>query len=620
MSAPAVSLEHVLATRTENKPNVDLIGVGDMKHLGRFWFGVTAANKFRGQEGHRALKELLKNRTQVEERVRSLPENQQQVLSVCMRYGGNVSGPVLLAELLARGLVEKPKPGVYNPGASRKEDPVHALMDKMLLVHPYGGYHRMPSYGYGYGYGYRLSYPDLGVLPAVRDLIRPAASLPWRPSAPAAAPTSTTRHVVAEGVLDLWTTAQALAVVQTWKINRGGTLPKSMLNRLAKLFAWPEHDPLLPPDLPALDYEILRGLGASGMRTISLRSTSRWSKVACAGRPRSRPGTGCMPGSEANSGRTASAPSRTETATATRCGSIRDACGPHRLLVWALCRLAHGTEEWFDLETFLGDLWCAAGDDIDFYWGTYSWHPQFKSAGKKDAIPAGPERMFAFWLDMEGGWAANALLGTLVYLGLVERGQKGPGRNAQHSFRLTPLGKAVFGAPEIAVSQPEHDPKFLTIQPNHEVFLYLDTADPSKVWPLAQMTRRVSAPGGLVQTFALTRESVYQALESGLSAAEMERFLQEHSKTGLPANVSRSLAEWSQHREALVLHVDVLLGAIPPSAGIPRKPSPKGNSLASNSSSCPGRRHAITRIIPGWTTGPSASPCSTSRKTAGSTW
>ncbi len=262
MSAPAVSLEHVLATRTENKPNVDLIGVGDMKHLGRFWFGVTAANKFRGQEGHRALKELLKNRTQVEERVRSLPENQQQVLSVCMRYGGNVSGPVLLAELLARGLVEKPKPGVYNPGASRKEDPVHALMDKMLLVHPYGGYHRMPSYGYGYGYGYRLSYPDLGVLPAVRDLIRPAASLPWRPSAPAAAPTSTTRHVVAEGVLDLWTTAQALAVVQTWKINRGGALPKSMLNRLAKLFAWPEHDPLLPPDLPALDYEILRGLGA----------------------------------------------------------------------------------------------------------------------------------------------------------------------------------------------------------------------------------------------------------------------------------------------------------------------------------------------------------------------
>ena len=64
------------------------------------------------------------------------------------------------------------------------------------------------------------------------------------------------------------------------------------------------------------------------------------------------------------------------------------------------------------------------------------------------------------------------------------------------------------------------------------------------------MARRVSAPGERVQTFALSRESVYQALESGLTPEAIRDFLSRHSKTGLPDLVAHSLAEWGRKREA----------------------------------------------------------------------
>jgi hypothetical protein len=137
----------------------------------------------------------------------------------------------------------------------------------------------------------------------------------------------------------------------------------------------------------------------------------------------------------------------------------------------------------------------------------------------------------------------------------------------------------VFGAPERAVVEAAADSRFLTVQPNHEVQAYLDDADASAVWPLAQMARRVSATGGLVQTFALTRDSVYQALESGLTLEEIRQFLLTHSKTGLPDNVARSLSDWGHKREALVLRTEVALGASPPGSGDSFHDAPRGKRV-----------------------------------------
>ncbi len=420
------------------------------------------------------------------------------------------------------------------------------------------------------------------MLPAVRQLIQPAAVQPWTPSAPALVPTSTVpRRVAAEVVLDLWTTAQALAEVQPWKTNRGGSLAKSVQNRLSKHFSWPQDDPLLPPNPEALNYEVLRGLGAvqvdehqgsldlqaveQHLRQPAIVQAWHWVRAWMASQLW-QDGIGVVADRDNYSDPARIEPDKLRTA--------------RELLVWGLCRVAHGRGDWLDLETFLSDLWSAAGESMDFYWSSYSWKPGFHQARDKDKIPVGQERLRAFWLDRQGTWAANALLGTLAYLGLVEHGESGEGRKIRYSFRLTSLGQAVFGAPERTLTEPEHDPKFLTVQPNHEVFLYLDAADPSAVWPLAQMARRVSSGGGLVQTFALTRESVYQALESGLTGETIRHFLLDHSKTGLPANVEDSLKEWSQKREALILRTDVVLGAFAPDDAAAPQKFPRGRHLS----------------------------------------
>ncbi|MFN0052574.1 MAG: helicase-associated domain-containing protein, partial [Planctomycetales bacterium] len=123
----------------------------------------------------------------------------------------------------------------------------------------------------------------------------------------------------------------------------------------------------------------------------------------------------------------------------------------------------------------------------------------------------------------------------------------------------TPLGRAVFGAPDVELSELHADHRFLTVQPNHEIQVYLEEADAALVAGLGRFAARGSAASGPVQTFALRRESVYHALESGMSAEAIRSFLEQHGRTPLPDNVARSLGEWSGRRDALVLRLNVSL-------------------------------------------------------------
>ena len=66
---------------------------------------------------------------------------------------------------------------------------------------------------------------------------------------------------------------------------------------------------------------------------------------------------------------------------------------------------------------------------------------------------------------------------TLVALGLVERARLGEGPAAPLGFRLTELGRAVFGAPEVAPPPEPAERRCLVIQPNFDVVAYLDQAD-----------------------------------------------------------------------------------------------------------------------------------------------
>lgn len=552
-------LENLLSRNEKATLNLGLVTADELKRMARFWFGTTAANKMRKAELLTGIAAVFKDKTRLEEGVRSLSDQERQILAVFRRYGGALSGPLLMCEALQRGLHDKTveRRGFYDP--TKATNPVEQLGTKLFLLTRDGGVYGGRSY---YGYGYHHSFPDLVLQPIVRDLIKPADALPWKSSGLKSEPTTTQRRAPAQVALDLCDLAQALARGGSWMTNRGGSLAKSVQNRLKKTIPGGDNDPMRPPAVESLYYEILRGLGAieadtdggvinlavvqSNLRQPDVVQCWHWARSWITARLW-QDGIGVVPERTNRQDSARIEPKTMQTA--------------REVLTWALCRVATGKNEWLDLEAFLGDLWSATGEDIiQFYWNEYVWRPDFASAKSKQEITGDKARRRAYWLDREGTWAANAILGTLYYLGLVERGRYGSRNQEHHCFRLTDAGIAVFGAPEVQAAESPHDPHFLTVQPNHEVIAYLDAADASEVWPLAQMARRVSSTSGFVQSFTLTRDSIYQALKSGLQLSEIQRFLIEHSKTGLPANVAHSLVEWGTRRESLVLRTGVSLG------------------------------------------------------------
>lgn len=582
MTVAKAPLESVLARHDTVTPDLEAMNADDLKRAARFWYGTTASNKMRKAECTRALDAVLRDRRRLQEGLRSLPDKQRQILAIFRRYGSALSGSLLQCEALTRGLVEKTDDRRSYYGRQHLDDPILDLCAKLFLVSRRGGsYGRYDSYSF-YS-SYRRTYPDLVLLPGIHDLVEPAPPLSWHPSKATKPPTTSFSRPAAAVALDLWSIAQALAQTGPWKTNRGGSAGKSVQNRLAKAVSGGDNpDGLVPPALESLYYEILRGLGAITVEEdegcIDLEVVRRrlqdhaveqgwhWVRSWLAMRLW-QDGIGVVPDRDRPSD-----PERIEPR------ALRTA---RELLAWALSRVAQGTNEWLDLETFLTDLWAATGEEaINFYWSHFSWKPDFAAARGKDRITADKPRRLAFWLDTEGTWAANALLGTLAHLGLIEHGVCTSRSQQRPCFRLTGLGQAVFGAPERAASEPAYEAKFLTVQPNHEILAYLDMADPRAVWPLAQMARRVSAAGERVQTFALNRESVYQALESGLTPEAIRDFLSRHSKTSLPDLVAHSLTEWGRKREALIFRTGVTLGAGPPGSTSPFTGMTKARAVA----------------------------------------
>jgi hypothetical protein len=142
---------------------------------------------------------------------------------------------------------------------------------------------------------------------------------------------------------------------------------------------------------------------------------------------------------------------------------------------------------------------------------------------------------------------------TLVALGLVERARLGGDASALHAFRLTNSGRAVFGAPEVAPPSEPAERRCLVIQPNFDVVAYLEQADARTAGILGRIAESDSAHSGPIQTFRLTQASVYQAEESGLSHTQIVDFLRRHGQPEPPANVLRSLDDWSGKRESMSL-------------------------------------------------------------------
>lgn len=170
-----------------------------------------------------------------------------------------------------------------------------------------------------------------------------------------------------------------------------------------------------------------------------------------------------------------------------------------------------------------------------------------------------PKTLLATFDRLEAAMIDACLSGVLFHLGLVELGRletKASPERPWSVFRLTPLGLHIFKQKALP-SFAEHTGKLL-VQPNFQVMVI----GPVRLDILARLdlfAAREQADRGAFQ-YRLTRESVYQAQQLGLSAAEITKILvQEAGQDSLPQNVQRSLDEWGSHHERIVFRQGVSL-------------------------------------------------------------
>lgn len=565
-----MKLGHVLQSTLKVNVELGRFSADELKRAARFWLGKEAGS-YNKDRCIAALTQVLNDGDSASRVQTAFSEKEREVLALFTRYGPTVSGGVLTAEMHARGLgpsKESASDRFYSPYRPwRADDVIGGLRGKLVLIGDsyYSDYH---PHGY----------PRLSLHGALLKTVEPAAPLAWTPSGACDEPARAEHRSSAEVALDLWRVASALRTRGTWTTVKGDSPSKQLRAWLRKSVGLGDkaEDPMSTRDPESLFYELLHGMGL-----MNFADQGSWIRDKALARHLEQPpevqawhwvrawlhmalwqdGIGVVPDRDSDYEFIRIQPQQLSRA--------------RELLVWALARVAHSSNGWLALEGFLRDLWQATREaPIEFWAGTYAWDPGFEMARKKEQYPAGENRLLAFWLADEGVWAANAVMVTLVTLGLVERGET-RGRKTRPCFRLTELGRAVFGAPEIEPVPKAGKARFLAVQPNLEIVAYLESADASQICTLARFAG-VSRATGPVRTFALRRESLYAALESGMTLDEVRRFLSEHGKTELPANVDQMLSEWARRRESLVLRKKAAL------ALGPAQPGARGRALSPN--------------------------------------
>ena len=158
------------------------------------------------------------------------------------------------------------------------------------------------------------------------------------------------------------------------------------------------------------------------------------------------------------------------------------------------------------------------------------------------------------WEKVEREYIANIVVQPLHWLGLVDIGLAG---GKPVAFCLNPLGAYLFGLAsqppaEAAASQSGR----LVVQPNFQIFALEPIAEQTLV-SLDRFADRVKADKAF--EYKLSRESLYRAHQNGMSADDAIAFLEQASAAPLPQNVLRTLQEWAQSYERIIVRRNAAL-------------------------------------------------------------
>ena len=150
-------------------------------------------------------------------------------------------------------------------------------------------------------------------------------------------------------------------------------------------------------------------------------------------------------------------------------------------------------------------------------------------------------------------WVASFLLGLCYQLRLVQVGRTAAG---EWAGRLAPLGRWLLGLGEAPAAEAPY-PKTLLVQPNLEIVAYRQGLTPGLIGRLARLATWQSLSSAC--TLQLGPESVYRALESGMSFESILQTLEQHGTRPTPAAVVDSLRTWSNKRERISIYPSAAL-------------------------------------------------------------
>jgi hypothetical protein len=117
--------------------------------------------------------------------------------------------------------------------------------------------------------------------------------------------------------------------------------------------------------------------------------------------------------------------------------------------------------------------------------------------------------------------------------------------------RLSPLGRWLLGLGEAPPPAPAFK-QTLLVQPNLEVVAYRQGLTPGLIARLARCAAWKSL--GAACTLQLDPDSIYRALESGLSFEDILQVLEQHGTRATPAPVIESLRTWANKHDRISIY------------------------------------------------------------------
>ncbi len=149
--------------------------------------------------------------------------------------------------------------------------------------------------------------------------------------------------------------------------------------------------------------------------------------------------------------------------------------------------------------------------------------------------------------------AALAVLKELQTLGVVELGYAAPGE-VPSALHLTPLALAHFANQPAPTGENGGQ---VILQPDFQILAMGTVALPI----LANLERFAAREkfAESVVAYRITRESTYQALQRGESPDTIRAFLEEATGQPVPQNVVRTLEEWGEQYERIVVRRDITI-------------------------------------------------------------